>query len=192
MSERVELGTRPTADQLARFRTLSPSARYAWLASMLELMHGLATDETRLRWRALRQAESGGFLGVATGFARALDHGDFQSAARCLSSECVYQFNGKRHRGVEAVIGAYRENHTWAERTLERVEYRSHVEGLRPGDALVTFEDRIEHRGQRHLYRCQQELSVGRSRLIETITNREMAGERASLAVFFDSIGVRR
>jgi len=185
MPERVDLSVRPTPDQERRFRALSMSERYAWLASMLQTMHSLATDETRAQWRAMKEAQSGGFLSVAHAFARALGRAVFDEAARCLSPAIRYESSDGTMSGVERIVASYRDNHRWFLQHIDRVHQRSHVEALAPGVARITFEDRLEHRGLSHVYRCVDEVSVGRSKFIECIVHSEIDGEREALEEFF-------
>ncbi len=192
MSSYPAIVVEPTADQVERFRRLSPAERYQWYVGVLRTTHGLATSEARERWRAVKQAQSGGFLSVVSAFVWALDRADFEEAARWVSSECIYDTGRAELTGVETILGSYSANHGWATRTFERIRYRSHVEGEAPGVAVVTFEDHTEHRGLAHRYRCQQEMHVGRSRLVERIVHREIEGQREALNAFFEKVGVRR
>ncbi len=193
MRERIDLAVRPTADQVRRFRSLTASERYAWLASMLETMHSLASADTKAQWRRMKHAQSGGFLSVANTFATALDRAAFDAALGCLTADCSYDSDrGTTLSGPERIIGSYRDNHAWASRTIERVRYRSHVEGIAPGTARIVFEDLLEHRGLSHRYRCAQDVSVGGSRLIERIIHRELEGERPALEAFLARAGIRR
>ncbi|MBX3196674.1 MAG: hypothetical protein KF894_00855 [Labilithrix sp.] len=192
MSSRVDLTVRPTPDQLQRFRALTPAERYRWYVGVLTTTHQLATPEAKERWRALKQAQGGGFLAVVSAFAAALDRADFEGASRCLSAACTYEIGEAVVEGVDAIVDAYSANHRRATRAVERIRYRSSVEGTAPGVAVVTFEDRLEHRGQRHRYRCRQEMHVGRSKLVERIVHQEVDTERQALETFFASVGIRR
>jgi hypothetical protein len=53
MSERARgsRASRPTADQVARFRKLTPEQRLHWLLDTLVLCHELATPEAKAQWR---------------------------------------------------------------------------------------------------------------------------------------------
>lgn len=192
MTDRAPFASVPTRDQCDRFRALSPAERFRWFAGLLRTTHGLASARARDRWRSIKQAQSGGFLSIISSLVRSLDRAEFDVAANCLSASCTYEIRGEVVEGTGAVVHTYATNHAWAVRTLDRLRYRSRVEGTAPGVAIVTFEDHIEHQGKRHLYRCEQQMSVGRSKLVERILHRELDGEREALARFFESVGVRR
>lgn len=53
MSERAQgsLVSRPTPDQVERFRRLTPEQRLQWALDTLVLCHELATPEAKDRWR---------------------------------------------------------------------------------------------------------------------------------------------
>ncbi len=184
MSDPVDLSVRPTVEQVARFRALTPAERYAWLANVLRTVHALAPREAQARWRALKQAQSGGFLSIVCALARALDRAEFESAARCLNAECVYESPTGVLRGVEPIVASYLESHARATQRLDRIRYQSRVEGTAPGVAVITYEDHIQHRGRSHVYRCRQEVSVGRSRLVERIVHHEIEDEQRRLDLF--------
>src|SRR5882757_7377351 len=104
MSEDRSFATHPTSDQIVRFRGLSTDERYRWLAGMLTTLHGLASSATKARWRARKQAGSGGFLSIASGFALALDAGDVEDAAHHLASGCIYETGTATHTGVDEIV----------------------------------------------------------------------------------------
>jgi hypothetical protein len=180
MGEGVDLSVLPTPDQLRRFRALSPAERYRWFVGLLTTTHGLASPEAREGWRALKQAQSGGFLSVVSTFARALDRADFDDLSRCLSPECLYEARDAVLQGVDAVVAAYSVDQQRVAR-VDRLRRRSRVEGVAPGVAVITCEHRFEHRGVQHCFRYRQQISVGRSRLVERIVDDESLGRHACL-----------
>lgn len=186
MGEPPDLSVQPTADQRERFRALSPSERYRWLAGMLRTTHGLASPEAKERWRALKQAQSGGFLSVLSGFASALEQGAFDEAARHLSPACIYDTGTSILKGG-AVIEAYLTRRARLGTALVRV--RSRVEAAAPGVAIVTFDEDLRAQDLTHRHRVRQEITVGHARLIEAIVEREVEGEASALAAFLSASG---
>lgn len=182
-----ELVSRPTDDQIRRFRALSMVERYAWLSNLLHTTHSLATDETRASWRARKHASSG-FVSKVAALVRALDAANFAAATETIAPHAVYEKDGETLEGVSAIIASYRASHDRAIATLDRIEYRSSYEVLAPGIVRVRFEDRIELRGRKHRFHCEQDMSVGRSKLVERIVHRELDGERAALDAFLDAV----
>jgi len=59
MSERAQrsLVSRPTPDQLERFRRLTPEQRLQWALDTLVLCHELATPETKAQWLKLKASD---------------------------------------------------------------------------------------------------------------------------------------
>ena len=54
---RPSLASRPTPDQLERFRRLTPEQRLHWALDTLVLCHELATPEAKARWRKHKASE---------------------------------------------------------------------------------------------------------------------------------------
>lgn len=192
MREGFDLAVRPTPEQVRRFRALDESERYAWLASMLQTMHSLATIETKAQWRMMKEARSGGFLSTACAFARAIDRANFDLGADCLSKDCRYESVTLALTGPERIITSYREAHDWALRKFDRIRYRSRVLGIGAGVASISFDTLVDHRGVSYVYRWAQEVSIGRSRLIERIVHCELDGERAAFDAFLARAAITR
>lgn len=178
-----ELVSRPSEEQLRSFRALSMAERYAWLTSVLRTTHRLATDETRAKWRARKQAQ-GGFVASALALVRALDGADFEAAVAAIHSSAVYVKGEETICGAATIIASYRASHERAVATLDRIVYRSSFEVIAPGTVRVRFEDHIEVGTRTHRYRCEQDMTVGRSKRVERIVHRELEGERAALDAF--------
>jgi len=185
-----DLVSRPTDEQLRRFRALTPAERYRWLSSLLRTTHALANETTRASWRERKQAAGTGFVAIVAALVRALDRADFEAAAAAIEPSAVYEKDGITHSGVAAIVASYRASHERAVATLDRIVYRSSFEAIAPGIVRVSFEDHIEVGELRHRYRCEQEMTVGRSRRVERIVHRELEGERAALDAFLSHASV--
>jgi len=144
----AELISRPTDEQLRRFRALSVVERYSWLTSMLRTTYALATDATRTRWRETKQAIGTDFVANVAVLVRALDSADFESAEAALDAAATYEKDGATIVGAPAIAASYRASHERATATLARIVYRSRLEPIAPGKVRVCFEDRIEVGGR--------------------------------------------
>lgn len=188
----IDLPSRPTQEQLARFRALTMSERYDWLAAMLTTVHTLSTPEARASWRRIKEAQSSGFLSVAHAFARHLEAGRHEALGELLADVCVYHTGAHALEGPAAIVESYELAHRWARDHLEGVRYRSSVAALLPGVARITFEEHLEHGGESHVYRCQEQVLVAGNGRIERIEHIELAGEREALDRFLERVGVSR
>lgn len=129
-------------------------------------------------------------LAFAQGFARALDAEDFDGAARRLDPDAVYDTGKQILRGSEAIVASYRAAATRARALLEELVNESAVEALEDRRFRVRYTDRLQHRGERHAFRCEQILTVPPARGVTRIEHRELPGERAALDAFLERAGV--
>jgi hypothetical protein len=129
---------------------------------------------------------------VAERFAQALDREDYAAAASCLASACEYSIRGRVHRGVEAILAAYREAGSWAASELDGVRFESSVRLVRGGGAVVTFVDHLERAGEQVTHRCEQRLAFDEAGKICRIEHVDLPGEREALAAFFARVGIVR
>jgi hypothetical protein len=129
---------------------------------------------------------------VALQFARALDSDDFATLSKLLAPDCMYATRTGTASGREAICESYLEASTWARLNLDEVAYSSEV--LRSSDItfVVRFVDRIRHRKLRHVYQCEQLISVSPKGWITTIKHVELAGEREALISFLRDLGLDR
>lgn len=114
----------------------------------------------------------------------ALDRADFEAAAALIAPDAIYEKDGETITGASAIVASYRASHERATSTLDRIVYRSSCREIGAGTFRVAFEDHIELDGRAHCFRCEQDMSVGPSKLVERIVHRELDGERAALEVF--------
>ena len=121
-------------------------------------------------------------------FASALDDGNYEALAGLLAENCEYQTNHGSITGQEAIVASYRSHDEWARTHIERVLYESSVR-LEEDHAIVTFIDKLEHHGRAHTYACEQLVYVDLG-LIHRIVHREIEGQRQSVDLFLQGIGL--
>ena len=131
-------------------------------------------------------------IDLARELATALDREDYIAVTGLLSPRCAYRIRSSVFTGPEAIIDSYRTNGAWAAEALDSIEYESRVEPVAAGGALITFVDKIRHRGEEHVHMCQQAVGVDESGLIGSIEHRDLPGEREALESFFSRMGVER
>jgi hypothetical protein len=184
-----ELSTRPTADQISRFRSLTTEERFDWLMNTLALCHDLATPATREAWSERKQAGSATALRYAWLYAKALDRSDYEGARGALSPDCRFSFRGREIIGPDAIVQIFVDNDRSARAQLDRIAFRSRLRLLEPGLVGVELVDELYKGDRRHLYRSEQHLTVRRGRIV-VIEQIEREEERTKLAEFFASLGV--
>lgn len=131
-------------------------------------------------------------LNIARRWADALDRDDFEALPAFLSPECRYHSPGGEIVGPEAIIASYESSSVWAHATFDRITWASECEGQGDDRVLITFIDIADHRGEHHVYRCQQLIHVDDAGLIDDIIHISIEGEETALADFFARIGVTR
>lgn len=131
-------------------------------------------------------------LTKADEFAQALDAEDYERAKPLLSSACIYEISGRTIVGSNEIINSYKAHGDQATIDLDSIEYESAVELDQSGDAIVTFVDRIAHRGETLLHTSQQILQFGIDGLICHIRHIELPGERDALEEFSKLTGWRQ
>ena len=129
-------------------------------------------------------------LDIARRFAQALDREDYVVAASCLAPDCVYAIRGRVLRGPEAIVASYREAGEWGAGRLDGVRFESSVRADAAGAAAVTFVDHLEHRGERHIHRCEQRLELDAAGLVRRIEHVDLPGEPEALEGFFARAGI--
>ena len=123
---------------------------------------------------------------VAGCFAKALDADDFESAITTLSPECQYSFNDELLQGPDTIIQSYRDASEKAKQLFDRIDYRSELVEIGAERVVVKFWDRLEVRGQSHLYSSKQQLTFSPDGRIVRIDHEEISGEREALDAFLN------
>ena len=129
-------------------------------------------------------------ISVAERFAKALDHEDYDEAARLLAPDCEYVSPKETLIGPEAILASYREAGDWVKANLDAVAYESSVRPEGPS-AVVTYVDHLTHAGVAHRYSCEQVLSFAKDGTIRRIVHCELPGQREAVEDFFGRVGVR-
>jgi hypothetical protein len=133
---------------------------------------------------------------TAVSFATALDRNDFDAARRLLASDCQYDLraasltNEGTLVGPDAIITSYRGHDDRARRLFDRVEYWSAVESVDGTTATIVFGDTLEKNGQRHTYRCRQQIRLNGFGTIASIVHEDIPGEAAAVRLFLQRVGV--
>jgi hypothetical protein len=127
---------------------------------------------------------SEGVLLTARRLAEALDAEDYAAARALLAAGCVYHTGTTTLTGGDAVIASYRANGEAARGRFDGIEYASRVEPSGPAGAVITYTDRVRRGGERHEYRCRQQVRISQAGLVEEIWHEELAGERERLQEF--------
>lgn len=124
--------------------------------------------------------------------ARALDQDDFETVARWLADDCVYETGRATLRGPSAIVASYAEASAWGRRHLDAVRYESAVEPVAGAEVAVRFTDRLEHRGRTHTHVCRQAFTVGAAGRVTRIVHHDLPGEPEALRAFFAGCGLER
>lgn len=128
---------------------------------------------------------------LATKLAKALDANDFDAASYFLADDCVYEIGTQRIVGRDKIIGSYKGNADWAKSAIDEVMLESQISADDNG-FLITYTDKITHKGLKHIYRCQQILSLNEQGLVIKILHREIPGEKEGLQAFEAKAGIIR
>ncbi len=123
---------------------------------------------------------------AAYGFARALNHDDYETAAQFLSSRCEYDTGSEWLAGRDEVLRSYWLNSETAKRNLEGIQYSSEVTYVNGRTAVIQFMDDLTHNGETHQYRCNQKLTFNNEGRIVRIEQKEISGQRERLYDFYD------
>lgn len=182
-----DLSSRPTADQISRFRSLTIEQRFDWLMSTLALCHDMATPATREAWSERKQAGSATALRFAWVYAKAIERGDYDVAKESLSPDCRFSFRGNEIVGPDAILQIFADNERSTRAQLDRLAFRSRLRLLEPGLVGVELIDELCKGDRRHLYRSEQRVTVRRGRIV-VIEQIEREDERTMLAEFFASL----
>lgn len=133
---------------------------------------------------------SDALLRIARAFAQALDGEDYAAAAELLAPDCTYRIHDAEHSGVEAILAEYRKNGEYAARTFDSVVYESSVRAAGERSAILTFVDRLSHRGHELVHTCEQLVELDERGLVRRIEHRDLPGEQEALAEFFRALGL--
>jgi hypothetical protein len=118
--------------------------------------------------------------------------GHFPEAAKLISEQCIYSYQGQVLTG-SALIGAFLESHARALRELDSIEYlpgtlkECSVQGV-----MVSVSDKISLNGREHIYRDQLLVRMAMNGAIWNVVHLEhnpIPEERARLREFLDSAG---
>jgi hypothetical protein len=131
-------------------------------------------------------------LAVATALARALDADDFVAAQALLASDCAYDAGAEVLVGPEAIVASYAENSRWARTTIENVRYESSVTAQTADTSAITYSDILDHRGEHHVHRCRQHVTIGPDGRVVAIRHEDLPGESEALDAFFARCGIAR
>ena len=131
-------------------------------------------------------------MSSVVGLATALDHGDFATARRWLSTSCVYTISGMTHVGPDAIVDSYERNEKWARASFDSLESESSVRHCDDGAFVISYVDRIQHAGKELVHRCEQRVEVDADRLVCKIDHHDLPGESEALSRFLDEVGVSR
>lgn len=130
-------------------------------------------------------------ISVAERFAKALDHEDYEEAARLLARDCEYVTERETLIGPDAIVASYREAGDWVKASLDAVAYESSVRPEGPS-AIITFVDHLTHAGVSHTHSCEQVLSFAKDGAIRRIVHCDLPGQREAVDDFFGRVGVSR
>jgi len=131
-------------------------------------------------------------LTIAEKWAAALDADAFEALAAFLTDDCRYHSPGGVLVGPDAIVASYRESSEWAHDTFDEITWDSECAVDDDGRVRITFMDITDHRGEHHVYRCQQLVRFDETGLIDDIEHVSIEEEEQALAAFFDRVGVVR
>ena len=129
---------------------------------------------------------------ITARFSSALDHEDWAKARSLLQDDCEYVIRGRRVIGQGHIIQEYRASASWGSSTFDEITYRSQLEKCRDGRIRVTFIDRIRKGDHRHVYKCDQVISVDQDGLINRIMHFDRAHDEQQLVCFLETCGIHR
>ena len=129
---------------------------------------------------------------IAERWAAALDADAFGELPAFLTEDCIYHAPNGAIVGPDAIVASYRESSEWAHDTFDAISWDSECAVDEDGRVRITFIDITDHRGDHHVYRCQQLVHFDETGLIDDIEHVSIEEEEQALAVFFDRVGVVR
>jgi len=121
---------------------------------------------------------------TARRFVAALDAEDYDAVRAALAPNCVYHAPEGTLVGPDRILSSYRAQGAAARHRFEKIEYASALEAIGPGDAIVTFIDRLMLAGAWHEFQCRQRIRIGSADLVDEIWHEEIPGERERLQEF--------
>lgn len=118
--------------------------------------------------------------------------GHFDEAAKMISPDCRYDYQGEILMGP-AVIRAFIESHERASRELDSIEYLP-AKALEagPGGVLVAVADKISLNGRNHTYNDRLRVKMeklGNGWMVTELQHLPIAEERARLKEFLQAVG---
>ena len=120
----------------------------------------------------------------AVQLAKALDREEYDAAMQHLAQGCTYEFRGRVIEGANAVIASYRAAGDAAKARFDTIHYESSVSPVGTDGARIDYADFVTLAGDRHAYRCAQEVSLGKNGLVLYIRHIDLEGEREKLHDF--------
>lgn len=128
---------------------------------------------------------------IVEAFGIALDHDDFEYIQTIMAPACIYDNGDEVLTGPVEIAADYKKNMERGKAMLDRLEWgESYVEHHAGDDYFVYFEDRLQHGGESHTYKCRQKIRVNDDMKLIRIEHQELPGEREAVEAFKRRVGV--
>jgi hypothetical protein len=132
------------------------------------------------------------FSAVIESFAAALDGDDYDTATALLDSDCIYEMDGKKLHGREAIIKSFRDSSEWGHANLEKLVFVHSIERCQNHKGIIRFVDFLEHSGKHLRHECLMHVTGTSDGLVKELRLENLPGEKEKVSKFFESIGISR
>lgn len=128
---------------------------------------------------------------VATTFGTSLDNDDFETTKNLLTADCEYFIGDTILVGKDAIAGSYESNMIEGRNKMDKLEWgKSEIETISETEYFVHFTDYLTHKGETHIHRCKQKVSVNNDGKIFKIVHIHNAEEEQKLKMFYKRVGI--
>lgn len=128
---------------------------------------------------------------IAANFGTSLDNDDFATVKTLLTTDCEYFIGNTTLIGQEAIAGSYEANMIEGRNKMDKLEWgKSEIETISETEYFVHFTDYLTHKGETHIHRCKQKVSVNNDGKIFKIVHINNAEEQQKLKAFYERVGI--
>lgn len=128
---------------------------------------------------------------IAKKFGEYLDQDDFENFKKILSKNCIYHIAEQVLEGRKSVSSLYEKNMKEGKAKFDKLVWgKSETVKINEHQFEVYFSDFLMHKGIEHHYKCKQRISINQNKLVEKILHIELPGEKESLTMFYEKVGL--
>lgn len=132
-----------------------------------------------------------GLLEFVERFATALDNDDYETAARCMEQDAVYDDNGgKTIVGRDAILESFRGASEWGRSNLDRLTFSHEIDDATP--LQIRLIDVLAYGGEELALEHTMHLLLSDRGLISAVRVAYPPGERDRVAAFFERHGLKK